>query len=163
MIKWINVSLEDKNGKILGIIASGEDITKQREMEEELKESEKKHRLLAENTLDSIWQLDENLVFTYANPATITITDLKSEDIIGTKLQDHFPENEIKKMEDAMKYSVEHMCDAEFTKIETFIYDKNRKLIPIEIYAKILFDDERNFCGFQGTTRKKSDTYDPPK
>ncbi|WP_342304457.1 PAS domain S-box protein [Methanolobus sp. ZRKC5] len=105
-------------------------------MEEKLKESERKHRLLAENTLDSIWQLDENLVFTYANPATITITDLKSEDVVGTKLQDHFPENEIKKMEDAMKYSVENRYDDEFTKIETFTYDKNRKLVPYKYTLK---------------------------
>ncbi len=163
MIKWINVSLKGKNGKILRVLASGEDITKQREVEEELKESKRKYRLLAENTLDSIWQLDENLVCTYANPATIPITGLKSEDIVGTKLQEQFPENEIQKMEDAMKYSMEHIYDGEFTKIETSIYDKKRNLVPIEIYAKKLLDESGNFCGFQGSTRKKSDTYDPPK
>ena len=163
LIKWINVSLKDKNGKHQGIIASGQDITEQRRIENELKENEEKYRLLAANTLDSIWKLDKNLVFTDANPATNLITDLESQDLIGTKLQDHFPETEMKKMMEIMSYSIKHGSLGDFTKIETSIYNKKRNLVPIDIYAKVLFDENGNFCGLQGTTRRRTNVSESQK
>ncbi|GEM_PF-6761571 len=61
----------------------------------------------------------------------------------------------MKKMMEIMSNSMKHRSDGKFTKIETFIYDKKRNLIPIEIYAKMLFDENGDFCGLQGTTEKE--------
>lgn len=154
LITWTNVSFKDKDGNVVGIVASGQDITEQRKIERELKESEKKYRLLADNTFDSIWQLDKDLVFTYANPASVNITDLEADDFIGTNIQDYFPDSEIEKMMKIMSYRLKNGSDDEYTKIETVIYDKSKNLVPIEIYAKMLFDEEGTFSGFQGTTKR---------
>lgn len=154
LIRWTNVSIKDKSGRITGFVASGQDITEQRRMEEELKESEQKYRLLADNTLDSVWQLSTDLVFTYANPGTINVIELGADDLVGTKLQDHFPESEMNKMMKVMKHYSEKGSDGKYTKIKTVIYDKNKNLVPVEIYAKMIFDKDGKLCGYQGTTRK---------
>lgn len=156
LISWTNVSLKDKNGKVIGFIASGKNITEQREIEEKLKESEKKYRLLADNTLDSIWKMDENLVFTYANPATINIIDIGSEDLVGTRLSDHFPMSETEKMLMIMGPKIKNGENKEFTRMETAMYDRKKNLVPIEIYAKVIFDENGKFQGLQGTTRRIS-------
>lgn len=132
------------------------EISDRKNIEEELRESEKKYRLLADNTFDSIWQLNEDLVFTYANPATMEINHFEAEDFIGTKLHDHFPDSEMKKMMDIMSQKFKNGSDGEYARIETVIYDKNKNLIPIEIYAKRLFDENGKFCGYQGTTKKRT-------
>ncbi|WMW25554.1 PAS domain S-box protein [Methanolobus sediminis] len=132
------------------------EISDRKNIEEELRESEKKYRLLADNTFDSIWQLNEDLVFTYANPATMEINHFEAEDFIGTKLHDHFPDSEMKKMMDIMSQKFKNSSDGEYARIETVIYDKNKNLIPIEIYAKRLFDENGKFCGYQGTTKKRT-------
>lgn len=157
LVRWTNVSLKDKNGNIKGIVASGQDITEQRAIEKKLKESEKKYRLLAENTLDSIWEMDDNLVFTYANHATTNMIDFGPEGIVGTRLQDHFPEPEVNKM---MKIMVKHMKSGsgnEFKRMKTVMYDRERNLIPIEIYARMVVDETGAFSGLQGTTRRTAD------
>ena len=154
LIKWSNVSLKDKTGNIVGIFASAQDITEQRAIEEKLKESERKYRLLAENTLDSIWEMDEKLFFTYANPATTNMIDLDSDELVGTRLQDHFPENEVVKMMKIMTIHMKSDKSDEFKKMETSMYDRKKHLVPIEIHARMVVDESGTFCGFQGSTRR---------
>jgi PAS domain S-box-containing protein len=139
------------------------EIAERIKMEEELMESEKKYRLLAENTFDSIWQLNEDLVFIYANPATADINLFEVEDFIGTKLQDHFSDGEMKKISEAMGNKLKDGSDREYARIETVAYDKNKNLVPIEIYAKMLFDENGKFCGYQGTTKKRTVSDKPEK
>ncbi|WP_340820729.1 PAS domain S-box protein [Methanolobus sp. WCC4] len=157
LTKWTNVSLKDKNESIIGAIGSAQDITEQRTIEEKLRESEKKYRLLAENTLDSIWEMDENLVFTYANHATIDIIDFGPEGIVGTRLQDHFPEPEVNRMIKIMTGHMKSSSGNEFKRMETVMYDRERNLVPIEIYARMVVDETGTFRGLQGTTRRSAD------
>lgn len=154
LIKWLHVALKDKYGNVTGILSSGQDITEQRKIEEELKESERKYRLLAENTMDCIWTIDKDMVFTYVNPAVYDIAGYAPEEWIGTKLSDHFPENEMQKLNEIIIYFLENGTDNSRTRIESLIYNKEMDLVPIDIYGKMLFDEGGNYQGFQGTTRK---------
>lgn len=55
--------------KIVGLCGISTDITNIRETEEALRESEKRHRLLADNATDVIWTTDTEGRFTYVSPS----------------------------------------------------------------------------------------------
>ena len=57
--------LRDSNGEAIGFLGSTKDITKRKQMEDDLKESLERHRLISENTKDIIYSLDKGLHFTY--------------------------------------------------------------------------------------------------
>lgn len=130
------------------------EIAERIKIEAELRESENKYRLLAENTMDCIWTIDKDLVFTYVNPAVSDITGYTPQEWIGTKLSDHFPEEEMKKLNDIIWYFQINGPDYSRTRIESKMYNKNKDLVPIDIYGKMLLDEHGKYQGFQGTTRK---------
>ncbi len=126
------------------------DITDRRVAERTLRASEQRHRLLAENTLDPIWQMDMNLRFTYVNPAA-ELFGFKPEEYTGTYLHDHCtPE--------AMAYMAEILHDAINEKhasamFETELLHRDGYAIPVEIHARLLFDEAGVPVCIQGVTR----------
>lgn len=55
MISWSNKVLKDRDGNIVAIVSSGQDITELHKQQEELKHSEEKHRILVEASQDAIF------------------------------------------------------------------------------------------------------------
>jgi PAS domain S-box-containing protein len=129
------------------------EIAERKKIEDELRKSESKYRLLAENTMDCIWTIDKDMVFTYVNPAVFDITGYTPEEWTGTRLSDHFPEEEMIKLNEIISHFLENGSDNSRTRIESVIYNKNNDLVRIDIYGKMLFDEDENYLGFQGTTR----------
>jgi len=80
-----NFSLTDqKTGEFKGIIKHFRDVTKQKENEENLRESEKKYRLISEKANDLIVILNENYELEYYNKqASLNILGGGSNEMIG--------------------------------------------------------------------------------
>jgi PAS domain S-box-containing protein len=64
-----NVPLLDRYGNRIGIVGIGREITDRKQVEEALKVSESKYRLLADNVNDVIFVLDMNFDITYVSPS----------------------------------------------------------------------------------------------
>jgi two-component system, cell cycle sensor histidine kinase and response regulator CckA len=132
------------------VISIIRDITDRKVAEEALRESEQRHRLLAENTLDPIWQMDMNLRFTYVNPAS-EIFGFTQEEYTGTYLHEHCtPE--------AMAYMAEILNEAISNKhgsamFETEVLHRDGYPIPVEIHGRLLFDEAGEPVCIQGVTR----------
>jgi PAS domain S-box-containing protein len=62
-------TMRDEEGKVLGAMGVGRDITDLKIAEEELKESEERYRDILDNASDIIFVVDAHGAFTYANPS----------------------------------------------------------------------------------------------
>jgi len=114
--------------------------------EEVLRDGGKKYHLLADNTLDCIWQLNLDFEFTYVNPAVYQLFGFTQEEWIGSSLSDHCsPEN----MGLTLNLAKEELKKGN----ESQVLHKNGEIIAVEITEKIIDDDDGNPVSIQGTTR----------
>jgi PAS domain S-box-containing protein len=150
---WVEINVTSFNvgGQEL-LLGVKRDITERKKSERALRESEEKYRLLADNTIDCIWQTDADLIFTYVNPSIFPMLGFTPQEWIGSALADHCSKEEMQK--------VMTIIDEELNKkknysavFEIYLNHKNDRKIPVEIIGKILIDKDNNFKGFQGTTR----------
>ncbi len=121
--------------------------------EEILRESEEKHRLLAENTVDCIWQMNLDLEFTYINQAVFPFLGYTPEEFIGSKLPEHCSSEEMEKMQAIILDALTNLPDNRAVVFETSFYHKNGEEISCEIIGKIELDNTGKPIYIQGTAR----------
>ena len=81
-IETIKTPILDDKQEVIGTTGIARDITPRRQMEEILRESETKYRLLAENARDLIWRMDLNQRITFASPAVQLLTGFTPEEFL---------------------------------------------------------------------------------
>lgn len=83
LISWHNATVTDPEGRIMGVISSGEDITEKRRMQDALRESEQRLRNVVETAADGILTLDEAGTIQSFNPAAEAIFGYRAAEVIG--------------------------------------------------------------------------------
>ncbi len=146
-------ALTSSDGSITGYVAVIHDITERRKAEDAVRESERRYRTLAENTLDAIWTMDLEARFTYVNPAVQRMFGYSPEEWIGTRLAEHCDEVHLKRMTDLMARELEHPDESRGVIFETVMRRRDGSPIWVEVHAAFLFDEQGRIAGFQGTTR----------
>ena len=86
LISWSHSIIRDTSGNFQVIVNLGQDITKSREIEDQIRESEEKFRALYERTTSPIFQLDENGRFVYANDAALRFLEMSEEELNATSI-----------------------------------------------------------------------------
>ncbi|GEM_PF-4037632 len=82
--------IRDQSGAVTEIVGVVRDITDRKHAEEELRESEKRYRLLAENASDVIWTVDLDMHLTYVSPSVTQLLGYSVEEAIAKTMEKVF-------------------------------------------------------------------------
>ena len=77
------IPLKDETGDIIGVLGTYLDITVRKQMEEELRRSEEKYRLLIEKTNEGVWMIDKDYRTTFVNNRLAEMFGYSPGEMIG--------------------------------------------------------------------------------
>ncbi len=97
-----------KNGKTVRVLVLQTDISRQKQAEESLRESEEKYRILLEKSSDPIFSFHPDHTFQYANRALARLVHMEDESIAGMPLERIFPADEAPKILTAIRETFEN-------------------------------------------------------
>ncbi|NPE30058.1 PAS domain-containing sensor histidine kinase [Methanococcoides sp. SA1] len=133
------------------------DVTSQNIVKEQIVKSEKLYRLLANNTVDTIWTMNFDFEFTYVNPAIHDLTGFTPEEWTGSKLYEHCDEQNFAIMKNKVENTINNLPDNPVVHFEATLLKKNGDQVPIEINGKVVFDKEGRPSSLQGATKDISE------
>lgn len=87
MILWNIQAIRDEGGLPLAFVCAGEDVTKRREAEKALRETEAKARAILETTVDAVITIDERGIIETFNSAAERIFRYQAEEVIGRNVK----------------------------------------------------------------------------
>lgn len=120
--------------------------------EKELLKSEKKFRLLAENSTDCIWTMNEDFEFTYTSPSVIQLLGYFPSEIEGTNFSKYFNETEFALMNLGILKSLKDSPNKISSK-QTKMLRKDGKSVYVEIGYRAILGKNNKIIGLQGVTR----------
>ncbi len=155
-IKWINditYIRRDSRGIITHYEGIVYDVTEHKQLEESILKSEEKYRLLADNSIDVIWQVNLKLVFTYVSPSIKNIMGYTVDEWVGTRLSQHASTKEFFNMAKKALYAIKNYKKFKYLIFNAVMLRKDGTKIPVEINGKLLLNKKGLPIGLQGTTR----------
>ncbi len=136
-------------------------VTAQKQAEMALQESEEKFRLIAENSIDAIWQTDLNNKVTYISPSSIHIGGYTPEEVMKFENALELYDDELRtlittEMSKLLQKPVEELKRYTIPRIEGRALHKDGHKIWVEIQVKFIFK-ENMIVGVQGISRDISE------
>ena len=140
------------------IISSINDITDSVKAKEALYESEKKYRLLADNSADVIFIFDMNFNYTYISPSVKRLRGYEPEELMGQSISNSLKPEGIayaqKVIKEEMELERKGIADLNRSRaLELEMFCKDGSIIWTEAKASVLRDDKNNPIGIIGVTR----------
>lgn len=152
--------IHDENGELIGLFGIARDITKQKETEIALRQSNDKFRALTETTQDFIWEVTVDGVYTYCSPQVKNILGYESAELLGKKPFDFMPTEEAKRVTDIFIDLVKQK--ASINSLENTNLTKEGREVILETSAQPFFNNIGELQGYRGidrniTQRKQAD------
>jgi PAS domain S-box-containing protein len=122
--------IKNAEGKAIRAIMKISNVTEQKQIEETLRDSEEKLKVIIENVNDVIFQLSPSGIIKYVSPNVEKIYGYKPEDLIGKHLKKTTPKAEVPKALKALKSILSGKAIKNF---ELSQLDSRGKRIPMEI------------------------------
>ncbi|UCH86288.1 MAG: diguanylate cyclase [Dehalococcoidia bacterium] len=162
VVEWNGYPLFDDKGQYAGVQITGRDISERRQMEDALRQSEERYRLIAENTSDLIWIVDLGLNYTYMSPAITRMRGYTAEEIMGASIAETMTPASLEAArktlaEELAMERMENKDTSRSRKLELEMYCKDGSTIWTEMNMKFLRDADGNPIAIQGVTRDISE------
>lgn len=135
-----------------------EEVERRKKIEEALRESEEKYRMLAENASDIIWSMDMSLQFTYISPSIEKVQGWTVEEMKSLRLQDIMPSDSLAVIMKVFEEenALEKMPGADPKRTRRFEikeYHKDGSTIWMELSAGFVRNEHGDPIGITGITR----------
>ncbi|MFW9882396.1 MAG: PAS domain S-box protein, partial [Candidatus Thorarchaeota archaeon] len=131
-------------GELLGIVEVFKDITKQKQAQKKLVESEKNYRQLIENTLVGVWVINSEYITTLVNSQMAKILGYEIKEMMGKPLF-YFMDSNSKEL--ALRdLKIQEDIGLNIEKEFKFLH-KNGNFVYTQLRATPIIDEEGNFDG----------------
>lgn len=120
--KYITVNasplIDKKNDQLIGVVIVIRDITKSKQIEEELQHNEKKYRLLFENNPQPMWVFDnDTLCFMDVNHAAVEKYGYSKKEFLSMTIRDIRPDEEVEKLDEFISANPDVMRPSDESRI----------------------------------------------
>jgi PAS domain S-box-containing protein len=137
-------AIRNENGEFISLVSSSNDITRKKESEHKLKESEIRYKQLVETAVDAIYLINEKGIIIDTNHQATLMLEKSKDEIIGQSVGIIDPNFSVDAF---LEYWRDFPYDTQRT-FETTHTDKAGNIIPIEINGKkFLIDGETYYYG----------------
>jgi len=150
ILTWHNSLVRDESGNIIGTLSSGDDITERKYAEEELKESEEKHKELFERSLDCVYTHDFEGNFIDANQTALDLFGYTKEEISSLNFASMLSEDALLNAFNALRDIIKKGFQDGI--IEYKVKNRNGDYLYIESTGSLLYKDGKPHA-IMGTAR----------
>ncbi|HZT05533.1 MAG TPA: PAS domain S-box protein [Chloroflexota bacterium] len=138
----------DPEGDIRGIFAVARDVTEQRRLEEQLRESENYNRGLIESSVDALVTVDPDGVVTDVNEQMVNLTGYTREDLIGSSFKEYFTEPDR-----AIAGVRQTLAEGSVTNYELVLQSRSGRRTVVSFNAGTFQDTEGQIAGILAAAR----------
>ncbi|MBU0944625.1 MAG: PAS domain S-box protein [Proteobacteria bacterium] len=128
----------------------------------ELKESEKRYRLLAENITDVIWMMDMELTYLYISPSIEQLCGYTAEEMLARNIETTFTAASQEVVfatveEELEKSKLRPPTEPYFRNLELQHLHKDGSYVWVEIVASLIYNEKGETTNILGVTRNISE------
>ncbi len=147
----------NESGIFSGYSGIDQDITKEKEAEEKLVESETRYRLLADNVHDVIWTADNKMRMTYISPSIRKLQGYTSQEAMNLTFRDSLTPDSYRKLVQCHIHWMNILQSGgkipEKTVMELEFVRKDSSTVWTEMIIAPVFTNGESFQGVVGVTR----------
>jgi PAS domain S-box-containing protein len=152
VVSYNATTFRSADGKLKGVFAAARDITDQKRLEDELRQTQNYTRGLIEASVDALVTVDPDFNVTDVNEQTIRMTGYEREELIGSPFPDYFTDPER-----ATAGVRETLAEGLVTNYVLVLRSKTGRETPVSFNASVFRDTEGRVRGIFAAARDITD------